>query len=683
MIRKAILVSVTLIVWGFMALGGPAVGQEMSEADAEEQIVAGMVKDQAGNPVAGAQVAALPMSNRYVLTDAEGRFEISWKREWEPRRGLCLMARHVKLELAALVDITRQTRMINIELEPALALTGTVEDTNGISIPGAKVGLSLIKGTWGCGTPVKSVITDDTGRYEFRALPQKQKFGIGTNPEGYGRTSITTGLINTKKTIAEVEPIVLKPTNMSVSGIVMDVNGHPVEAATVTIDAKTQPDQKANTDAKGRFKLNNICDGSFTLDATKTHKLTGYIPNVKAGTKDVKIVVFKWPHKRTVPEESPFEPDPQAGVLKYRWSDRGWRLLEGKDFQRIQITAGKPDGVMLGNLKNDNVLFGQWHSPVVKGGYRWIALDRTYKYGQYDRLIMDTNGDGHLDDEIFTMAYHSTQPSIENYLTMFGPVEVFIHEDNESRICHLILGFYYNDKELCTGTVGWYEGYVTVGTQKHRCLLADKNSDGTFDTKSPKLNECDLIGFGEENVRITRFIGNYIELDGRLYRPEITRDGDHMNVNLMLAENVQFGEIRLPENIMEFAAAGENGLFAVRPIKGAAKLPVGKYCIDHWVIEHKDEKSNKWTLRGHSFGDSGIFDVSEGRQTILSVGEPIFTSLEQVSQKDAVYSFINPKVKGRLGEDIDLACNEDDLRLQLHIKSKDGSYDRTFTFKYG
>lgn len=683
MIRKAILVSVTLIVWGFMALGGLVRSREISGTDASEQTVTGVVKDHSGNPVAGAQVAALPMSSRYVLTDAEGKYEISWKRKWEPRGSLCLMARHVKLELAALVDITRQTKTINIELEPALVLTGTVEDPNSIPIPGVKAGISLIKGSWGCGTPVKSVITDDKGRYEFRALPQKQKYGIGTNPEGYGRTSINTGLINIIKAIAKVEPIVLKPTNMSVSGIVMDVNGHPVEAATVTIDAKDQPDRKANTDAKGRFKLNNICDGSFTLDATKTHKLTGYIPNVKAGTKDVKIVVFKWPHKRTVPEESPFEPDPQAGVLKYRWSDRGWRLLEGKDFQRIQITARKPDGVRLENLKNDKVLFGQWHSPVVKGGYRWIALDRTYKYGQYDRLIMDTNGDGHLDDEFFTMAYHSTQPSIENYLIMFGPVEVLIDEDNESRICHLILGFYYNDKELCTGTVGWYEGYVTVGTQKQRCLLADKNADGTFDTKSPDLSESDLIAFGEEDNRIACSLGEYVELDGNLYSLRITRGRDSMKVSLIPAINVPFGTIRLPQSITEFVAGGENGLFTFRPNEGLAKFPAGTYCIYRWVTEQKDEQGRQWTLTGHSFGDSGIFEVSEGLQTNLSVGEPILTSLEQVSQKDAVYSFMNPKLKGRLAEEINLACDKDDTRLQLHIKSKDGSYDRTFTFEYG
>jgi hypothetical protein len=156
-----------------------------------------------------------------------------------------------------------------------------------------------------------------------------------------------------------------------------------------------------------------------------------------------------------------------------------------------------------------------------------------------------------------------------------------------------------------------------------------------------------------------------------------------MKVNLIPAINVPFGTIRLPQSITEFVAGGENGLFTFRPNEGLAKFPAGTYCIYRWVTEQKDEQGRQWTLTGHSFGDSGIFEVSEGLQKNLSVGEPIFTSLEQISQKDGAFSFINPNLKGRLGEDIDLSCNEDDLRLQLQIKSKDGSYDRTFTFEYG
>jgi len=588
------------------------------------------------------------------------------------------MARHVKLELAALVDITRQTRMINIELEPALALTGTVEDTNGISIPGAKVGLSLIKGTWGCGTPVKSVITDDKGRYEFRALPQKQKYGIGTNPESYGRTSINTGLINLKRVVAEVEPIVPKPTNMSVSGIVMDVNGHSVEAATVTLGGEGQPRREAKADAQGKFKLKNICSGSISISAVTESGLRG---NLKTQSgENVKIIVFQM--REEVPfEETSIAIDPQKEGLQYRWSRNAWRLVDGKADQIVELSTEKPAGVKLPNFRNEDLLFGRWYSPMVRKGYLWIALDRTYKYGQYDRLIIDSNGNGHLNDETAVMTYRTLQ----QYRAHFGPTKVFLKGEAGPVKYHLNFGFYNdgNRKTLHASSAGWYEGYVTVGTEKQRCLLVDKNADGTFDTKSPDLSESDLIAFGEEDNRIACSVGEYVKLDGNLYSLWITRGRDSMKVSLIPAINVPFGTIRLPQSITEFVAGGENGLFTFRPNEGLAKFPAGTYCIYRWVTEQKDEQGRQWTLTGHSFGDSGIFEVSEGRQTTLSVGEPIFTSLEKISQKDGAFSFINPNLKGRLGEDIDLSCNEDDLRLQLHIKSKNGSYDRTFTFEYG
>jgi hypothetical protein len=296
---------------------------------------------------------------------------------------------------------------------------------------------------------------------------------------------------------------------------------------------------------------------------------------------------------------------------------------------------------------------------------------------------MDTNGDGHLEDEIATMAKSSIQPSVVNYFISFGPVEVLMNQDNGPRICHLNLGFYYNDKELCTGTVGWYEGYVNVGGEKLLCLLVDKNSDGTFDTKSPHISESDLIAFGEEDRRIIRTVGEYVELDENMYTLGISKDRDSLKVNLKPVKNVPFGEIRLPKNITTITAAGQNGLFTVHPKEGSANLPAGTYCIDHWITEQRDEQDNKWTLKGHSFRDSSSFEVSKGQQTNLSVGETLFTSLEQISKNEDVYSFINPKLYGQMDEEINLTCNEDDLQLLLHIKSKNGSYDRTFTFEYG
>jgi len=49
----------------------------------------GQVTDPNGKSMAGAQVAALPMTDQYVLTDAAGAFDTAWVQEWGPPDGLC------------------------------------------------------------------------------------------------------------------------------------------------------------------------------------------------------------------------------------------------------------------------------------------------------------------------------------------------------------------------------------------------------------------------------------------------------------------------------------------------------------------------------------------------------------------------------------------------------------------
>ena len=174
----------------------PKSGGEVQIKLAKAATASGQVTDPNGSPVAGVQVAALPMSNRFVLTDSEGKFDISWDPVWGPSEGLYLMARHIELNLASLVEIIPETKNYEIRLAPALTLAGIVTDSNDNPIAGAKVGLSLRKSSWGCGTPVEPVVTDKQGRYEFRALPQQQEYKNYANAEGYFEGSITTGISN-------------------------------------------------------------------------------------------------------------------------------------------------------------------------------------------------------------------------------------------------------------------------------------------------------------------------------------------------------------------------------------------------------------------------------------------------------------------------------------------------------
>ena len=216
--------------------------------------------------------------------------------------------------------------------------------------------------------------------------------------------------------------------------------------------------------------------------------------------------------------------------------------------------------------------------------------------------------------------------------------------------------------------------------QKKHCVLCDYNSNGAFNDKSLEASECDHIRISKKGDRDTRYVGNFIEIDGALYRPEIARDGAY--IKLSKAEDVKFGNLLIPQTITEFSAGGENGLFTVKLENGTGSLPVGRYRINQWAVHHEDEKGKKWKLQGIGLPEKGVFDIAEGKETELFIGEPIISILEAQVREETYYFGYN--MKGRCDERIELTRNGTRPPApKLHIKSKDGSYDRIFSFEYG
>jgi len=252
------------------------------------KVISGIVTDPGGKPVARAQVAPLPMTCYHVLTDEQGRFDVAWSPSWEPGEGLCLMARHKALNLAALVDITKDTETMKIKLNPALVLTGTAEDPDGEPIPGAHISVSLIR-NWGCGTPVKDAITNDKGRFKLHCLPQRQEYGIQAKAEGFWRNEITTGFINRTINQEEVGSIILKQPVLSVSGIVVHTSGKVVADIPVFLHGEGQPDLASKTDAEGKFLFEKVCRGPIEISA-KNDVLLGSV-QTEGGAKNVKLVI--------------------------------------------------------------------------------------------------------------------------------------------------------------------------------------------------------------------------------------------------------------------------------------------------------------------------------------------------------------------------------------------------------
>ena len=71
---------------------------------------------------------------------------------------------------------------------------------------------------------------------------------------------------------------------------------------------------------------------------------------------------------------------------------------DGRAYHPMELTTNPPPGVALPKL-NAPPYFARWLTPMDPAGGRWLCLDRTRKSGPYDRLFIDSNGNGRLDDE--------------------------------------------------------------------------------------------------------------------------------------------------------------------------------------------------------------------------------------------------------------------------------------------
>lgn len=371
-------------------------------------------------------------------------------------------------------------------------------------------------------------------------------------------------------------------------------------------------------------------------------------------------------------------PAQQEQWLQYHSSREAGQILGGMGSKMLELSTEKPTGAKLPQFKGQNQLFAKWPTPMVKGGHLWMAMDRTHEQGPYDLLYIDSNANGNLDDETATAAYRTDQAS-----AYFGPVKVIFEVEDGPVTYHLNFRSYQYgtaDNRLYISSGGWYEGDITVGGEKKHCVLFDYNVNGAFNDKSANAAECDRVRIGKQGGQDTLFTGNYIVDDETLYRPEIARDG--ACIKLTEAENVKFGSVRLPESITQFSANGENGLFILKPEKGVATLPVGKYRVYDWAVERQDEKGTNWKLKGSGLSEKNIFDIAEGKEAELSIGEPIVATLD-ASEREGTHSF-NHSMKGRAGERIELTRNGAQPQApKVRISSADGTYDRTFSFQYG
>ena len=367
--------------------------------------------------------------------------------------------------------------------------------------------------------------------------------------------------------------------------------------------------------------------------------------------------------------------------LQYRTTREPWRFLGSVRSTHLPFETQAPEGLTLPKFNSGEPLFAKWTTPMAKAGHRWITLDQSRKAGPYDLLYVDVNGNGDLSDERPVAAFSKQRQGAQ-----FGPVQVLFEGDEGSISYHFNFRYYSYQRDKKTIRRGhittgcWYEGSVTVGGKKYRCMLVDYNANGTFNDTSMNFQMIDRIRIGQGKNLTERFVGKYLPVGDALYTPEVAKDG--ACIAFQPAGDVPMGTLVVSDEIGSLSAGGENGLLDAKTDQGVAKLPAGKYRFQQWQIKRKDDRGVVWALSARRFPDKSIFEITEGAETRMDIGEPITSSLQLGKRRKAWY--IGQNLKGKLGEDVSIArAGKRAPAPKLRIRNQDGTYNRLFQFEYG
>ncbi|MHC4205586.1 MAG: carboxypeptidase regulatory-like domain-containing protein [Planctomycetota bacterium] len=267
----------------------------------------GSALDSDGRPANNVSVTVHPFGD-HVYTDREGNFVTGYEGD-RAGQGLFVMARDTESSQAALVRTKELEKPVDLILGPALTVRGKITDPNGTGIPAARV--SLCFHFTNCLSDMGAeVLTDVSGHFIFNAIPPVNSdfdYRISVHAAGFGPKEYERITIEGESgATTNVQTIQLVPTDVSISGIVVDANGLPVARAPIFLHGAggfDQPDKSTATNKDGRFVFNRICKGPLRLQANFSSSPGGAGSlYAQGGDKDVKIILGQ--EKAHIPQNS-------------------------------------------------------------------------------------------------------------------------------------------------------------------------------------------------------------------------------------------------------------------------------------------------------------------------------------------------------------------------------------------
>jgi protocatechuate 3,4-dioxygenase beta subunit len=262
--------------------------------------VAGVVRDEAGNPLAGVKVEVKPSGREEITTDASGKFEAAWDpTSWNSgRTTFVVVARDETRNLAEAAEIDEQAGSLDVKLRPAVSITGTVLDEEGKPLPGARLRVMLRVSNWGSTLGRREPVAGPDGKFEIKALPPERKYTVTALADGYGKQDVTVDASDFKDNRHDTGELRLPLANLSITGVVVDANDKPVAGAAIYgYSQGQQPDvREIFTDAEGKFTIKGVCAGPIRLQANSRGPTAMYgSAQAEGGATDLRIVISQRP----------------------------------------------------------------------------------------------------------------------------------------------------------------------------------------------------------------------------------------------------------------------------------------------------------------------------------------------------------------------------------------------------